>query len=147
MKDYKLTDFSYREMARLMQGRLIGEGCYRKVYLNLLDPKTVIKVEEGSRSFCNVKEWEIWQQLEEHVSHKFLAKCHAISPCGSVMIQERLSPIALHDMPKRIPSFLKSDLKTENWGWSTGKHPACYDYANARLMDHVRLVKVKWLRG
>lgn len=143
----KFSDFTCREMSKLMYGRLIGEGAYRKVYLNRLDPKTVIKVEEGAQSFCNVKEWEIWQQLEEHSSHKFLAACKAISPCGSVMIQERTSPIPMHDLPKQIPSFLKSDLKSENWGWSLKKHPACHDYANARLMDHVRLVNVQWLRG
>lgn len=142
-----ITKFSEHELARIVLGKKIGEGCYRKVFLNMLDPYTVIKIEEDSRSFCNVKEWEIWQHVEHHASHKFLAACKYISPCGSVMIQERTSPIPMHDLPKKIPSFLKSDLKSENWGWSLKKHPACHDYANARLIDHLRLVKVDWSRG
>lgn len=148
MSKPKLSDFTAREALNMMVGKLIGEGCYRKVYLNRFDPKTVIKVEEGSGHFCNVKEWEIWSQVEDHGGvSPFLAACKYISPCGSVLIQERTSPIAIHDLPKRIPSFLKSDLKSENWGWSTKKRAACHDYANCRLLDHIRLVNVTWGRG
>lgn len=144
MSDETLNESCIKSGAvNILFGRLIGEGCYRKVYLSKLNANSVVKAEVGGRSFSNIKEWEIWQEVENTSLEKWLAPCIHISADGTVMIQRMTNPISKKDLPKKIPAFLAKDLKEENWGWYQGR-AVCHDYGNAHLTEGQKLVTAKW---
>jgi len=150
-----ISPHARKELAAVMVGKRLGVGVYRKVYVNRFDPTTVIKIEENGKGFCNVKEWEVWEAfIDTAPTKKFLAPCRFISPCGTILIQDRTWPIMTEDLPKKIPSFINGDLKSENWGWlkygKPGKmvrRPVCHDYGGFLIGDPLRLVKADWSRG
>jgi hypothetical protein len=127
----KLGHAITHDFINLFLGELIGAGMYREVYALRTDETKVIKIESfANNRFCNQLEWEIWNAAPLHVQRWF-APLVAISPCGTVMIQERVKP--LNKTPMRVPSFL-TDLKPSNWGLYKGR-PVCVDFANNLFFD------------
>lgn len=128
-------------------GERLGTGVARTVYVFRIQPRYVIKVEHGHHDWQNVHEWEVWQAAGPKTM-QWLAPCVAISPGGTVLIQERVEPITKDRLPKAVPSFL-ADLKDDNWGWYDGRAVAV-DYGRHRLFEGVeksRLVKAHWYDG
>lgn len=131
------------ELHRVLCGVKIGEGASRKVYECLLNDKYVVKVEQGSKSFQNVSEWETWGWVLGKPKHEcWFAQCHNISPSGMVLIQRRALPVRDKELPKLLPSFL-CDLKPENFGLVDGKF-VCFDYGTvASVVGEMRVVMTK----
>lgn len=116
-----------RDLLDLICGKLLGSGLGRQVFEFSPDPTKVIKIEMSSRSFQNVIEWETWKDLKDSPSGKFLAPCHSIAPCGTILIMERThKPHVNFKWPERMPSFL-TDFKRTNYGL-IGKRLVCHDY-------------------
>lgn len=135
--------FLSMEFMRIFLGVRIANGADRAVYDLRYSPKYVAKVEGESRSFHNAIEWQIWQRLEGSPLAKWLAPCLDISPCGSILIQRKTTPIARG--PDRLPSFL-GDVKLENFGLLDGR-VVCHDYSRLRLVEpnfSIRMRKVRW---
>lgn len=117
-----------RDFFYLFAGKLLGSGIGRNVYEFAPDPKRwVIKVENATKSFQNIHEWEFWtcNEYAKDIA-KWLAPCEMISPCGIVLLQRRADPITEKRMPKMIPTWATDD-KCENWGLIDGK-PVMVDY-------------------
>lgn len=130
----------------LMAGERLGGGEAREVYACNLNEDYVVKIETGGGSFQNIREWDLWQDavdMGEDVS-KWLAPCHSISTCGSVIIQRRTKPIG--DLPKKMPVFL-ADFKRSNFGILDGRIVA-HDYG-VHVMRwkglSEKLKKVEWI--
>lgn len=100
-----------------------GTGSSRDVYTTELNKDWVVKV-EYTETFQNVKEWELWKRLKDTTDGKWLAPCIAISPSGSILIQQKTTPASRY--PKKLPRFL-SDHKPENYGM-IGNRFVCHDY-------------------
>jgi hypothetical protein len=147
-----LQDFgpmSVNDALNWMCGDIIAEGAYRKVFPYGPDPsRFVVKWEKGVTRFCNITEYQIWEELCETEIGKWLAPVRSLSPCGIWLLQERCMPMGLADRPKRVPEFF-ADIKPENWGLLGGK-PVCFDYGNHALFTKAarrsRLKTVYWLR-
>lgn len=126
-------------------GEKIGEGLYRKVFVHNNNPELVIKYEENG--FNNIKEWEIWQELQ-HWTNKvplFFAPCVDISPDGRYLIQKRTLPATHEEYPQYVPPFL-FDRKYSNYGKYDGRI-VCHDYAGFSLCngyDLHELVESDW---
>lgn len=116
----------YRQIALTFVGDMIGSGVARDVYACLSDDSVVVKVEARSRSFQNIKEYEVWEEVRDTKFAKLFAPCVSISPDGSVLIQKRAEPARRSDLPKKVPKFW-GDLKKENFGFIKGKL-VCVDY-------------------
>lgn len=128
------------DLWRLLTGKCLGEGCYRKVFEFRYDPSLVIKVEQEEGCFHNVREWDAWQTLEHAPKwRRWLAPCVAISPRGNFLLQRRTTPVAMKDMPRLVPAFF-TDKKVGNWGRLNGRI-VCHDYANSTVDYSLRLVK------
>lgn len=66
------------DLWRLVTGRLLGSGVYRRVFKCKLDPTLVVQ-EEGC--FHNVREWDTWQSISDAPKwSQWVAPCVAISP-------------------------------------------------------------------
>lgn len=133
------------DFAAMFLGQVIGVGASRTVFENKLDRSTVIKVEQRSRSFHNVAEWDTWHNFEGTEIEKWLAPILDISPCGIYLIQRRTTPASVKDYPEKIPSFF-TDNKYGNWGLYEDRL-VCHDYANSKLYRpgaHKNLVKADW---
>lgn len=137
-----LVDFS-----ALFCGDLLSEaGISRRVFVLATDPTKVVKVEEYAGRFQNVIEWETWQQLRETKYAAYLAPCHFISPCGIVLIQERVSPLPPEREHEKLPDFL-TDFKRQNYGLLDGR-VVCCDYGTSVAINHgafaSKLRKPEW---
>lgn len=134
------------DLYSMVTGRMLGVGASRIVFDYAPDPTLVIKFETGGGGFSNVMEWDIWEnmQFDKRLS-KWLAPCLMISPCGSILLQRKTTPLSIDHLPKKIPRFF-TDLKYQNWGMLDGK-PVCHDYGNHRAYSggnlH-QLVKADW---
>lgn len=146
---------TFEEAFNLLCGDLIGEGCSRKVFSCNLLPDVVVKVEETARSFENIVEWTIWNQVQGTPAERWFARCRWISPSGHILIMDRTHPARLKELPERVPVWC-SDLKRTNWGVSddsedSGKWVVCHDYGS--LSSHViergtgnkRMRKAHWI--
>lgn len=137
-----------RDLLRIVIGDKLGEGVYRKTYVYKPDPTKVIKIEINGQAFHNVKEWHIWNEMNEHehAVRKYLAPCHDISPNGIYLIQSRTTvPSANYKWPKLMPKFM-TDFKRPNFGLLKGKL-VCHDYGlNFAISDSVnkRTRKPDW---
>lgn len=126
-------------------GKFLGEGCYRKVYA--LDDARVLKVEEQGRSFSNVHEWTIWNDVQGTKWERWFAPCLDMDAFGTALIQARTTPLTDRQWCafKQIPDFL-SDLKPDNFGMLKGR-VVCHDYGNhgcfRRAFTKGRLVERK----
>lgn len=134
------NDFFY-----FMCSELLGSGQSRDVYVFAHDPRWVVKIETGSQSFSNVREWDLWQDAQ-HMGPEvkdWLAPCKSISPCGTVLMQRRTKPAKV--FPDKIPAWM-TDTKRTNFGM-IGKRFVAHDYGNHLVCNAgltKRLVKVKW---
>lgn len=146
---------AFEEAFNLLCGDLIGEGCSRKVFACPLLPDAVVKVEETARSFENIVEWTIWQEVQGTPASRWFAACRWISPSGHILIMERTQPARMKELPAKVPAWC-SDLKRSNWGVAvdnkkSGKWAVCHDYGS--LSSHViaqgtttkRLLKADWI--
>jgi hypothetical protein len=117
------------DLYSMVTGKLLGVGASRTVFDFMPDPTLVIKFETVGGSFDNVMEWDIWEncQYDKRLA-KWLAPCHMISPCGSILLQKKTTPVSIEQLPKKIPRFF-TDLKHQNWGMLDGR-PVCHDFAN-----------------
>lgn len=116
-----------KELASLFVGKELGRGSFRTVYCCPYDASIVLKYEGHAGDFSNILEWETWNKFKDTKFAAWLAPCLKISPCGTILIQERTEPLPKHLRPKKTPFFL-SDFKTANWGLLRGM-PVCHDYA------------------
>jgi hypothetical protein len=140
-----VTKFRYREARAILCGELIGEGSARKVYELRTNPDFVIKIETAGRSFQNVSEYETWQWVAGGPLAKWFAPCQFISPCGLLLVQRKVEPLRIAELPPRLPAFL-CDLKRENFGL-LAKRIVCCDYGTAHSAIRIaskRLVRAKW---
>lgn len=117
------------ELADVVSGRRLGGGAYRLVFACAIDKSLVFKVQKDKYRFDNVCEWEAWWQYRHMPSiAKWLAPCIAISPCGTVLLQARTTP--LQNAPEKLPAFL-CDTKMANYGTigkGKNKRVVCHDY-------------------
>ena len=114
-------------MNDLFVGDEVGRGTFRIVYAHALDPTLVVKVEQRARSFSNVSEWDLWNEVADRPElARWFAPCVAISFSGSVLIQKRTEPI--RRMPAELPDFF-ADIKRPNFGRYKGRIVA-HDYGN-----------------
>ncbi len=118
------------ETLDLFFGRWLGSGQYRDVYVYSPDETKVVKIERNARSFSNVSEWQIWQEVKDTKWARYFAACSSISHSGSVLVMERTRP--LERAPTQLPNFM-ADLKTENFG-RVGSRIVCHDYGISNLM-------------
>lgn len=134
------------DLLAVLCGRHLGSGVYRKTFLSSANREQVVKIETESGHFCNVAEWEIWENLKEHkVLSQWLAPVRFISPNGAILIQERTYPVHESQMPEKIPRLF-TDTKIQNWGMFEGRI-VCHDYANHNLFrggNLAQLVKADW---
>lgn len=149
----EVTDVHRAELWNLICGRELGTGMSRRTFEHRLDGALVVKVEASSEAFQNVSEWLTWQRVEGTHLERWFAPCIAISQCGTVLIQRRTTPAAVH--PEMIPTCF-TDIKLGNFGillptkdeLEDGPRFVCHDYGYTRL--HVtgltrRLTKATWL--
>lgn len=143
-RDYFSGNTMTAELFGLFVGERIGFGIGREVFHLEQSPYHVIKFETKSGSFQNVLEWETWLEAQNYEdAKKWFAPCHAISPCGSILIQYKTQPLRDEtEMPDKIPSFF-TDLKPSNWGMFEGR-PVIHDYGYTQVfrqcMKRVRLI-------
>lgn len=134
------------DLFELITGDQIAYGVYRDVFDCPVFKGCVIKYETGAGNFCNIAEWEIWNNLKNHkVLGQWLAPCYQISPSGTILVQAKTTPAHPDQFPAKIPRFF-TDTKYQNWGWYDGRL-VCHDYANNRLFSDGPLgtmVKAKW---
>lgn len=135
------------EFFKLFCGRFLGGGVGRGVYVLATDPDLVVKIETRDKSFQNVMEWEIWNDISSENLEvvKWFAPCHMISACGIVLIQSRTRPLEVEGYPAKMPSFF-SDLKYQNFGMLEGQVVAHdYGYSNLISMGATsRMRKANW---
>ena len=129
-----MTDFVNHEAFRMLCSQVIGEGSARKVYSSAILPDCVVKVEESSKSFQNIAEWQAWQQVKDTPAAKWFAPCVEISPSGSVLLMRRVERVPKSMYPKRVPAFF-TDLKRANWGLLEGRMVCC-DYGVTNLIHY-----------
>jgi hypothetical protein len=135
----------HREAFYTLCDELIYTGMSRAVWTSKMLPDCVIKVEERSRMFQNIVEWETWQRVKDTPLSRWFAECKFISPGGSVLVMERTRPASDREYPQKMPAFL-NDFKRRNFGM-VGKHLVCHDYGITDLISHgasKRMVNAKW---
>jgi hypothetical protein len=128
-----MTEFVHKEAFNLLCLDLIGGGSARQVYTSPIRPDCVVKVESGAKSFQNVAEWQVWQEVKDTPMAKWFAPCVEISPSGSVLLMKRTEPAPASMYPRRVPAFF-TDLKRENWGMYEGRMVCC-DYGVSNLVS------------
>lgn len=132
-----------RDLLALVTGKVLGEGIGRVVYEFKLRPELVMKIEAGSHSFQNILEWETWSNVREMKSvAKWFAPCEAISPCGTILLMRRTSPVSIKELPKSLPEFL-TDCKVDNYGDLDGRL-VCHDYGYTIIDYSMKQRKVHW---
>jgi len=119
-------NWRWGEAKAILCGDKLGEGTTRRVYVCRLNEQYVVKVEPRGTAFQNVEEWKAWWWACGHQKRHWLAPCEFISPCGLILIQQRVTPLRRGEHPRTIPAWL-ADLKKENFGMLDGKVVAC-DY-------------------
>lgn len=127
----------------LFVGDHIGSGMYRDVFEVKFDDDLVIKVEKEG-SYCNTREWIVWNDTTEEKWSDWLAPCVAISENGKFLIQQKTKRIINKQLPDKIPSFL-DDTHFDNWGIYKNRL-VCHDYAFNRFVCDVKpkMIKKVW---
>lgn len=137
----------------LFIGKRLGHGVDRCTYEYIgpgaRDGEWIVKIEETEKDgrFQNVNEWNIWEDVKGDARHaRWFAPCHAISPCGTLLIMSRTRQRSFSQYPARIPAFF-NDLQYRNFGW-IGQRFVCHDYGilgwNAMQKMKNGLVKADW---
>lgn len=131
------------DLFRVICGRELGFGEGRTVYECDIRPDLVIKIETPSHSFQNQGEWRFWNDWRHDADMRtWLAPCEAISPCGTVLLQQRTQPIPREHYPKRLPQFL-TDTKRSNFGLLEGRI-VCHDYGLVVSEVATDMVEAEW---
>jgi hypothetical protein len=135
-----------KELFEFMCGDLIGYGIHRVVFEFKPDPTCVIKFENNPGRFANVREWEMWRDLQMTPMKKWLAPCISISENGIWMVQKRTKPIPeKYKLPGKVPRWM-TDIKAQNFGLYKGQL-VCHDYANHLCVNHAistAMKKAEW---
>lgn len=140
--------YIYRDAFNMLAGDEIASGAYRTVYECKLRPDLVVKVEQhidnGYRTFHNVREMDFWQYNEYYAKvANWLAPCRYISPDGHILLMDKATPITSRDkLPEKLPSFL-TDIKAGNFGYINNKL-VCVDYALNINNPSIRLRKANF---
>lgn len=135
----------------LTKANFIAEGDYRRVYQHPTRPDMVVKAEKTTGTFCNVTEWLIWKANCNLELGRWLAKCYYISPCGTVLFQERLDIDGKHgwddmDWPVYVPGVLNT-LQKANWGLRLDNGAfACCDYGSTPVRLDCDFSRADWSR-
>ena len=117
------------------------EGTSRRVYFPEVKPlhKYVVKIATNGQGIdSNLYEYDIWinAKTDNWPVQRWLAPVVGSSDNAAVIIQAKIDPIRVEDIPKlprRIPKWM-TDLKPENWGWYKGRIVCC-DYGNHLLLN------------
>lgn len=137
-----MEPWQWEDAFNLFAGDLLGEGIHRKVFAHRLDPTLVIKAETGTFSHANMSEWDAWMAWGDAKEGRWLAPCVAISPQGRFLLQRRVQPVAVEDLPEKVPTFL-TDLKRSNFGRYKGRIVCC-DYGSLITNLNNRLKEAHW---
>ena len=115
----------------LLLGDMIAIGGSRKVFENINDPTTVIKVlktnkEKNKLLSANKIEWNIWNKYRDTEIEKYLCPCISISDDTVYLIQKKaklIEPGKHHKRSNQIWKLLPDDIKNlpdsmwyKNWG-------------------------------
>ncbi len=136
---------THKEAFWLLAHNRIGAGVAREVWDSRILIDSVIKVEETSRSFQNIAEWQVWESVKHTEFAKWFAPCEHISPCGTVLVMAKTTPA--HKYPDKMPVFL-TDLKHANYGMYKGRL-VCHDYGLHLLHElgmSNRMRKADWYK-
>lgn len=138
-----IDPFVFEEGFNLLCGEKLGEGIARTVFACKFDDTLVIKVEKDPYQFQNIAEWRFWTETQYYrKAADWLAPCVAISPRGSVMLQRRVEPAQLDQLPARLPAFLR-DTKPSHFGFYQGRLVCC-DYAMTDARLPMNLKNADW---
>lgn len=132
----------------ILIGKKIGSGCYRDVYHCKLDYSLVVKIEKEEGEFHNIKEWNIWKELEYSPLKKWLAPCISISNDGKILIQKKIEFGRKKEYPKKVPAWF-TDVQPKNFGF-IGKQLVCCDYGSTivtRKFDDKKMKIADWKIG
>jgi len=145
MDDMQNNDFLNREFRNMIIGKELGNGAGRWVFEHRFDKTLVVKFEGGAKSFQNILEWDLWNELKHAPDYsKWLAPCVDISATGAVLIMKRTQPITEYrKLPDKLPHFINTDTKKDNFGILNGKL-VCHDYGVTMFDPSLRLKKVEW---
>lgn len=135
------SDVVKNDCIRLFVGEELGYGAARKVYSLVGHPDLVLKIEFTQETFQNVMEWQLWNELQFTEYGRWLAPCRRISPCGTVLIQERTEPLPDVYALTHVPEWL-GDLKEENFGLIGGRL-VCHDYALHSVIHNFKLAAMQ----
>lgn len=131
------------EFLHLACGELLGEGMSRTTYKYYFDDTKVIKIENDSKHFQNVVEWELWKNNKycDKVS-KWLAPCRYISHSGTFLIMDYARDLLEEEKPRLLPSFV-TDIKMQNLGVLNGQ-VVLRDYGTTFSNLNTRLKKISF---
>jgi len=127
----------------LFVGIQIGSGAYRRVYECKREKDKVVKVEHTGRDFCNIQEWQVWQEVKDTPISHWFAPCHEIDCMGAVLLQSRTKPFDHKDefekevakLPGgKLPGFF-DDIHYGNFGMLNGRI-VCHDYGFNHFLKH-----------
>lgn len=138
---HSISDLIKNELLSLFLGKEIGGGMSRRVFEIKRDETKIIKIENTMGHFQNVIEWQTWEALKNTPHAKWLAPCYEISPCGTVLIMAKTSPLNL-GRPQKLPSWI-TDHKAENFGY-LNKKIVCHDYGTNLLLNHASKAMRRW---
>ena len=135
-----------RDGLKFFLGKQIGKGMCREVFENPFDSTTVIKYEIAG--FQNIREYELWKEVEGSPLAKWFAPCVDISACGIFLVQKKTEKPLHCDYPKEVPHFFV-DTKFNNYGIIVEKGKkrfVCHDYGSFLWSKGLgkRLVKADW---
>jgi len=126
-------------------GKFIATGSTREVCFDNNDPNNVIKV-ESSKSFQNVKEWLLSEELIYTEDYHKIAKCKDISLDGKYLVQEYARDITEDELrlfkTLKYPNFL-TDVKISNLGVTNDNKIVFRDYGSSILTYNYRTKKHK----
>ena len=114
----------------LFVGEYLGGGVSRRVWALVDNPYEVIKV-EYAKSFCNMLEWTVWQEIQAvPEAAVWFAPCVRIDSWGMALIQKRTKPFEsaedFYAAAPELPWFF-DDAHWANFGLLDGR-VVCHDY-------------------
>ena len=130
-----------RDFNNMMLGERLGSGIGREVFVDRLNPRRVIKLEENG--FQNVTEHLVWAALCDTPWASWFARCYWISPNGRILIQQRTYlPKKPPPLPELVPNFVV-DAWERNMGVINGRWVFC-DYGHTNLL-RLGLQNFRWV--
>lgn len=119
----------------------LGEGASRTVYAVRDDATLVLKVERTGKTFHNMTEWLVWQEVKDWPIADWFAPCLKIDSWGTALLQRRTVPFAsereFRDALRQtrggyLPSIF-SDTHYDNFGMLNGI-VVCHDYGYHKMI-------------